>query len=146
MLAAFKPASLACGEQDYIQVARQPLNIPGCYFLIMMDGCSDIAAIMAEYPETVIFRRFDTLHAKVCLFLQAEIARLERELDNIIERTNDYVAMNSGRSQADLDADQGSTYGSETPLEQEYRAKVLEIEHRLSSYCKFGTIILRRSC
>lgn len=124
----------------------QPLNLPSCYFLVMMDSYSNIAAIMAEYPETVIFRRFDTLHANICLFLQADIARLERELDNIIQRTKESGAMNSAQSQPDLGADQGSTHGPEIPPEQEFREKMLEVERRLSSYCKFGTIHLRCPC
>lgn len=101
-----------------------------------MEGCTDIAAIMAKYPETVIVRRFDTLHTKLCLILQSEIARREQELDDDFEDTHESGTRDPSRSQVDLEADQGSTHMSEITSRQVCMEKALKTVDLLSSYCK----------
>ena len=41
----------------------------------------ELAGLMGKYPGLAIFRRFATLNAKNLLYLQAEIAELEDQLD-----------------------------------------------------------------
>ena len=50
-----------------------------------MASYSGLAALMAAYPETMILRTFSELNKKNLLYYQAEIASLERELQEIEE-------------------------------------------------------------
>jgi hypothetical protein len=50
-----------------------------------MASYSGLAALMATYPETMILRTFSELNKKNLLYYQAEIAGLERELQEIEE-------------------------------------------------------------
>ena len=56
----------------------------------------ELAELMGKYPGLAIFRRFATLNAKNLLYLQAEIAELEDQLD-LLER-QDYDSTKESES------------------------------------------------
>ena len=45
-----------------------------------MEGYAKLASLMGAYPEVAIFRRFSALNAQNLLYLQAELASLEKDL------------------------------------------------------------------
>jgi len=52
-------------------------------------GYHEIAELMARYPATAVFKRFGFLNALDILYLQAELARLEKELLEISRKNRD---------------------------------------------------------
>lgn len=47
---------------------------------ITRDGYAKIATLMAQVPETAVFRRFGELNARNLLYMQAELVALENKL------------------------------------------------------------------
>jgi hypothetical protein len=51
-------------------------------------GYEKLARFMGTYPQLAIFRRFGALNLQNVLYLQAEIASLEQELQQIVAEDN----------------------------------------------------------
>lgn len=94
-----------------------------------------MAALMADYPESTIFRRFQRLRAKLNLFLQAELCSLEKELDNIVqEAMHPAQDSNAQTPPENLDFEWKTIRSSQTPLAQDHRKKMEEIQQKLAMY------------
>jgi hypothetical protein len=98
---------------------------------------SELAALMAQKPEAAILRRFQALHARITLLLHADLCSLEKELDDIVQKAlqPDCEAKMLLASE-NLDFEWKTIRDSHTPLAQEHRKKVAEIQQKLVMYCK----------
>lgn len=99
-----------------------------------------LSEFMGLWPEVAIFRRFGALSAQNLLFLQAEIAHLERELQVVREREEkqeDERGLLAQRSWYQLS--QATADGEHSPqwaIIQEIRAKLSEYNAFLLQYQK----------
>ncbi len=96
-----------------------------------------LSEFMGLWPEVAIFRRFGALNAQNLLFLQAEIAHLERELKNIRERDDrreDERGLLAQRSWFELSqATEDGEMCSQWAIIQEIRSKLSEYSKMMSS-------------
>jgi hypothetical protein len=103
-----------------------------------MAGYSEIAAIMAKNPESAVFKRFQGLHARINLFLQADLVCLEEELDDIVNKamqpdTDGKLAI---PAEEGLDVSWETTRCARTVPAKAHRDKIMEIQEKLETYCK----------
>lgn len=92
-----------------------------------------LSEFMGLWPEMAIFRRFGALNAQNLLFLQAELAHLERELKKTREREerrDDHKGLLAQRSWFELS--QASEDGEYCPQ----WTIIQEIQSKLSDYSK----------
>jgi hypothetical protein len=96
-----------------------------------------LSEFMGLWPEVAIFRRFGALNAQNLLFLQAEIAHLERELKNIRERDDrreDEKGLLAQRSWFELSqATEDGEYCAQWAIIQDIRSKLSEYSKRKKS-------------
>ncbi|KAF4177469.1 hypothetical protein CNMCM8694_002300 [Aspergillus lentulus] len=59
---------------------------------MVVEGYDKLAAFLGSHPEFQYFRRFSTLNTKNLLYLQAELANLEQELQDIIQEDKELAA------------------------------------------------------
>lgn len=98
---------------------------------------SEFAALMAQKPEAAILRRFQVLHARITLLLHADLCNLEKDLDRIVQKAIQPGSDATGvLASENLDFEWKTIQDSQTPLAQEHRAKVAEIQKKLSMYCE----------
>ncbi|KAF4200565.1 hypothetical protein CNMCM8927_002827 [Aspergillus lentulus] len=67
-------------QQELVRAAGRP------------QGYDKLAAFLGSHPEFQYFRRFSTLNTKNLLYLQAELANLEQELQDIIQEDKELAA------------------------------------------------------
>jgi hypothetical protein len=105
-----------------------------------MAGYSEMATVMAENPESVVFRNFQALHARIILFLQADIVCAEEELDEIVEEAKREAAVDNDKlempPEEGLNVCWDTTRDRRTRLAREHWDKIKEIEAKLENYCK----------
>src|SRR5438876_12461958 len=101
-----------------------------------MGSYPKLADLMAAYPEVMIFRAFSTLNARNLLYLQAELAYMEIELnevtkeDNACENTSRKAYGSSWKKLSDsINADDGD------PIQWEL---FLRIREKLAQYSQYG--------
>ena len=94
-----------------------------------------LSEFMGLWPEVAIFRRFGALNTQNLLFLQAEIAHLERELKNIREREErreDERGLLAQRSWFELSqATEDGEYCPQWAVIQEIRSKLSEYSKKI---------------
>ncbi|KAJ9494762.1 hypothetical protein LTR99_001826 [Exophiala xenobiotica] len=96
---------------------------------------SEIASLMADCPESVVFRRFQALSARINIFLQADLCNLEQELDEIVIRASQPSSSDKSMCNAeDLDVEWEIIHKSQTSLAREYRDKIAEAQRTLGTY------------
>jgi hypothetical protein len=69
-----------------VNTSEPPTPVPGITRTWSSGSYPRLSEFMGLWPEVAIFRRFGALNSQNLLFLQAEIAHLERELKVIRER------------------------------------------------------------
>lgn len=102
-----------------------------------MADYNKLADLVSAHEELAIFRRFGRLNAKNLLYLQADLAHLESELENIEledKHSEDSEKSAYGNSLFDLRDSEG------TCKDLQWR-KVLEIRKKLRAY---STLLLDR--
>jgi len=98
---------------------------------------SEFAALMAQKPEAAILRRFQVLHTRITLLLHADLCNLEKDLDDIVQKARQPGSNAAGvLASENLDFEWKTIRDSQTPLAQEHRAKVEEIQQKLFMYCE----------
>jgi hypothetical protein len=97
-----------------------------------------LSEFMGLWPEVAIFRRFGALNAQNLLFLQAEIAHLERELKVIREREEkreDERGLLAQRSWFELSqATEDGEYCPQWTVIQDIRSKLSEYSMRVHNH------------
>lgn len=100
-----------------------------------MGSYNKLSKFMGALPEVAIFRRFGALNAQNLLFLQAELVRLEDELQSIREddaQSGDLEKKQSHQSWRSLVLAHEQDKGANS----QWR-KVLEIREKLKEYSTF---------
>ncbi len=101
-----------------------------------------LSEFMGLWPEVAIFRRYGALNAQNLLFLQAEIAHLERELKGIREREEkreDERGLLAQRSWFELSqATEDGEYCPQWAVIQEIRSKLSEYSKTAEVSCSLG--------
>lgn len=96
-----------------------------------------LSEFMGLWPEVAIFRRFGALNAQNLLFLQAEIAHLERELQVIREqeeKREDERGLLAQRSWFELSqATEDGEYCPQWAVIQDIRSKLSEYSKKITS-------------
>lgn len=122
--------------------SEPPTPVPGINRTWSSGSYPRLSEFMGLWPEVAIFRRFGALNAQNLLFLQAEIAHLERELKNIRERDDrreDERGLLAQRSWFELSqATEDGEICSQWTVIQEIRSKLSEYSKIMSSvpaYC-----------
>ncbi|KEF60223.1 uncharacterized protein A1O9_05073 [Exophiala aquamarina CBS 119918] len=96
---------------------------------------SEHAAFIAQKPEAAILRRFQELHARIILLLHADLCNLEKDLNDIVQKAIRPDSNTTGSLvPEDLDFEWKTIRDSPTPLAQEHRAKIAEIQEKLFTY------------
>lgn len=100
-----------------------------------MGSYNKLSKFMSSWPEVAIFRRFGALNAQNLLFLQAELVRLEDQLQNIREDDAQSADLEKKLSHQSwrslvLAHEQGDASTSQWQ-------KVLEIRDKLKEYSMF---------
>jgi hypothetical protein len=92
------------------------------------DGYGKVAELMSTHDEFAVLRRFRNLNMRNLLYLQAEIAHLEEELDELAERGSvDPALRYHGR-------DWWSLANDDNESSQEHWQKVLHLREKLDLY------------
>lgn len=86
MPSSFDEKDVAEFEGTTVAESEPPTPIQGIARTWSSGSYPRLSEFMGLWPEVAIFRRFGALNAQNLLFLQAEIAHLERELKIIRER------------------------------------------------------------
>ncbi|EON62157.1 hypothetical protein W97_01376 [Coniosporium apollinis CBS 100218] len=99
-------------------------------------GYPRLAHWVGREPSFAIFRRFATLNAKNILYLQAEIAYLELELDELERLNSDDCGSLQTHLQGLLSAPEGSSGHKQMQKMLEIRGKLKEYNHMLLEHTK----------
>ena len=100
-----------------------------------MEGYAKLASLMGAYPEVAIFRRFGALNAQNLLYLQAELASLEKDLWACAAEDN--ASNDPDRAVHSTDwytLSQSVTGGSEKEGSGRQWQTVLEVRKKLKEY------------
>lgn len=101
-----------------------------------MAGYGKFANLMGEFPELTIFRRFGALNAKLLLYRQAELVRLEDDLKFIAQEDEKHADTKEfGKSWHKMH-EASSEFGA-----NQQREKVHQIEEKLKTYCEFRLLV-----
>lgn len=107
-----------------------------------MEGYAKIARLMSDDTGLAIFRRFGELNMQHLLYLQAELAELENELDELsrleYSQTHDPFRHSFARSWCALKSSSEEEGAAGQQWEQ-----VLEIQRKMRKYCTSVSIILQ---
>ena len=95
-----------------------------------MAGYAQLAALMAQQQELAIFKTYRTLGIQNLLYLQAEIAHVQEELQNLVERDQIHP------DRAYHSRDWWSLSQGETEEDTEQWKTVQELRTLLNKYCE----------
>lgn len=95
-----------------------------------MLGYAQLAALMAQQQELAIFRSYRVLGMQNLLYLQAEIAHVQEELQNLVDRDQRHP------DRAYYSRDWWSLSQGETEEDTEQWKTVQELQSLLNRYCK----------
>ena len=101
------------------------------------EGYPRLASHMAQYPENIIFRRFNGLCTRNLLYLQAELMHLEQKLYRL--EAADSVSSDGHRARYSKDW-YWLDYSSEGETSEQLQT-VLTIRSKLKEYCKMMEFI-----
>ena len=125
-------------EDAIVTNSELPAPTPGISRTWSSGSYPRLSEFMSLWPEVAIFRRFSALNTQNLLFLQAEIAHLERELTTIREREErraDVKGILAQRSWFELS--QASEDGEDCPQ----WAVIQELRSKLTEYSMFGAFL-----
>lgn len=128
------------GFEEAITNSNVPAPVPGINRTFSSGSYPRLSEFMSLWPEVAIFRRFSALNTQNLLFLQAEIAHLERELCTIRkkeEQRADVKGLMAQRSWFELS--QASEDGEDCPQ----WTVIQELRSKLTEYSMFGMLVLR---
>ena len=139
MATTFDEKNAAAFEGTPIPKNEPPAPVPRINRTWSSGSYPRLSEFMGLWPEVAIFRRFGALNTQNLLFLQAEIAHLERELQIIREREEkreDERGLLAQRSWFELS--QAMEDGAACPqwaVIQDIRSKLSEYSKRVTGSC-----------
>lgn len=130
-------------EGTTVTGSEPPPPVPGINRTWSTGSYPRLSEFMGLWPEVAIFRRFGALNAQNLLFLQAEIAHLERELQVIREREEkreDERGLLAQRSWFELSqATEDGEYCPQWAVIQEIRSKLSEYSKTAECHSRVAT-------
>ena len=102
-----------------------------------MAGYGKFANLMGEFSELTIFRRFGALNAKLLLYRQAELVRLEDDRKFIAQEDEKHADTKEFAKSWHKMHEASSDCGAD-----QQREKVHQIEEKLKIYCEFQAVIV----
>lgn len=103
---------------------------------MVLEGYDKLAVFLGSHPEFQYFRRFSTLNAKNLLYLQAELANLEQELNDIIQEDKELAFREEKKRKYPFSVWHLKSSANDASVDSYQWRKVKEVRELLYEYSK----------